>query len=147
MNSGSVWESLSQLIFRSKHNISHLHRQFIMNFVNVFHKTNKMKLSTDEYTQQCWVKGQMGSKGGFGVWFRASFGNRRARPRNVGSMKWYFLKQKKSKFRNRVNSENSWTLLGWPPQFLKKKTFDFQVWISQLNTMIDVWLWLRDCDC
>lgn len=37
----------------------HLRRRIIMN-LNVFHKTNKMKLSTDEYTQQCWVKGQMG---------------------------------------------------------------------------------------
>ena len=61
--------------------------------------------------QQTNTLNSVGSKVKWGkvVWvrFRASFGNRRARSRNVGSMKWYFLKQKKSKFRNRVNLENS----------------------------------------
>ena len=51
--------------------------------------------------QQTNTLNSVGSKVKWGkvvwVWFRESFGNRRARSRNVGSMKWYFLKQKKSR--------------------------------------------------
>ena len=103
--------------------------------------------------QQTNTLNSVGSKVKWGkvVWvrFRASFGNRRARSRNVGSMKWYFLKQKKSRsleigsiWRTLLNITMATTI------FFSKKTFDFRVWISQLKTLIGVaWLWLRDCDC
>lgn len=143
----SMGEPDGQLIFL--HNISHLRRRFIM----LFHKTNKMKLSS--WRIHSTVFGQR--SGGVGlrvmVWgFRASFGNRRARPRNVGSMKWYFLKQKKSKFRNRVNLENSWTLRWATPFFEKNIRFPSLDFLSQLNTFdwcengrdIKLRLWLLD---
>ena len=82
------------------------------------------------------------------VWFRASFGNRRARSRNVGSMKWYFLKQKKSRS---LEIGSIWRTLehyDGHHEFFSKKTFDFRVWIIHNLTLIGVVviarLWLLD---
>jgi len=90
------------------HNISHLRRRFIMNLC--FIKQIKWNYQRTNTLNSVWSKVWGLRVEGLG--FRASFGNRRARPRNVGSMKWYFLKQKKVEIRNRVNLENSWTFSG-----------------------------------
>lgn len=140
----SMGEPHGQLIFL--HNISHLRRRFIMNLC--FIKQIKWNYQQTNTLNSVWsmVKGVKKVVWGWG--FRASFGNRRAHPRNVGSMKWYFLKQKKSKFRNRVNFGE--TLEHYTTgHIFSKKTFDFQVWIfiSQHNTDWCVVLRYRDCDC
>lgn len=142
MNSGSVWESLSQLIFRDityriyVGDLSWIWMCFIKQIKWNYQQTNTLN-SVGSKVKGGWV----------GVGLGHHFGNRRARSRNLGSMKWYFLKQKKSKFRNRVNLENSWTLR-WPPHFFRKKhsisESGFLHNLTLIGVVVIARLWLLD---
>lgn len=142
MNSGSVWESLSQLIFRDITYRIYVWR-FIMN-LNVFHKTNKMKLSTDEYTQQCWVKGQGWL--GWG-WFRASFLVIEGRVQETWAA-WSGISWSKKSRSLEIGS--IWRTLehydGHHNSFFEKNIrFPSLDFFTTWHWLVS--LWLRDCDC